>query len=231
MKKNRLIWFLVLFAMVISCSDNDSSSSKENGKNIEEKSLLSDKIFNRLDYDKDFMTIQGEFQVWQTKENEIVFLNKEGNNRNLLILQGAEKQSLLKDGNFEIVYLKHSILVNNLDTGSITYLKVPKNEEIAITNKFKDNITIDAQIDGFGLILAYIDYKNDAKLSLDILKKQNSLTIYLSSIFNNRSGCANGGQGSTSCSIAPEGGGGCSVSCGAGYYACCNFNCYCVPNP
>lgn len=41
--------------------------------------------------------------------------------------------------------------------------------------------------------------------------------------------CSSGGPGSTSCSVATNGGGGgitggtsCSVTCGGGYYACCN---------
>ncbi|MDD3687490.1 MAG: hypothetical protein PHE56_12075 [Bacteroidales bacterium] len=41
--------------------------------------------------------------------------------------------------------------------------------------------------------------------------------------------CSSGGPGSTSCSVSTSGGGGgitggttCSVTCGSGYYACCN---------
>jgi len=35
------------------------------------------------------------------------------------------------------------------------------------------------------------------------------------------SGCDDGGEGATSCSITGDNGQACSVSCGAGYYACC----------
>lgn len=46
--------------------------------------------------------------------------------------------------------------------------------------------------------------------------------------------CASGGRGASQCSndgnIAGSGGG-CSVTCNSGYYACCNVvNCYCVRN-
>lgn len=43
--------------------------------------------------------------------------------------------------------------------------------------------------------------------------------------------CAAGGQGATQCSL--DIGGGCSVSCGAGYYACCNVmgGCKCRVEP
>lgn len=47
--------------------------------------------------------------------------------------------------------------------------------------------------------------------------------------------CINGGKGASSCSVSGGGtvagfGGsaGCSVSCSAGYYACCNITCTCV---
>jgi hypothetical protein len=48
------------------------------------------------------------------------------------------------------------------------------------------------------------------------------------------SSCNSGGSGSTSCSITSNGNS-CSVSCGSGYYACCNRNsgsptCYYNPN-
>ena len=38
--------------------------------------------------------------------------------------------------------------------------------------------------------------------------------------------CITGGEGATSCSHMVKGTG-CSVSCGAGYYACCNLQCKC----
>jgi hypothetical protein len=41
--------------------------------------------------------------------------------------------------------------------------------------------------------------------------------------------CTSGGDGSTQCSVT-----GCSVTCSAGYYACCNsntVNCKCCQNP
>lgn len=47
--------------------------------------------------------------------------------------------------------------------------------------------------------------------------------------------CGSGGVGSTACSTS-QGGSGCSVECGGGYYACCNnysggqTHCYCVKN-
>lgn len=46
--------------------------------------------------------------------------------------------------------------------------------------------------------------------------------------------CHSGGIGSTACSIEAgvelEGGlsGGCSVTCGGGFFACCDFHCTCI---
>lgn len=229
MKWNILLWSIVLSAMVIGCSDNVSSSDKEN-KNFENANLLGNKVITKLAHDKDFRTIQGEFEVWQTKDNEIVLLGKDDTERNLVILQGADKKTNLKDGNYEIIYLKHSVLLNNLDNGTLSYLRVPKPQEAAITEKVaQQDLDIQTRIDGFGLILAYLDYKNNPELAVNKLKQQESLTQYLSSVMGDGGNCGSGGPGATSCSVAPEGGGGCSVSCGAGYYACCNFNCYCVP--
>lgn len=49
--------------------------------------------------------------------------------------------------------------------------------------------------------------------------------------------CDNGGPGSESCSVSQGNGMGCSVSCGPGYYSCCNYGgvltlpkCRCLPN-
>lgn len=51
---------------------------------------------------------------------------------------------------------------------------------------------------------------------------------------NPKNPCTSGGGGATQCSIDGAFGTGCSVTCSAGYYACCDDNkvvCYCVKNP
>ena len=229
MKTLKLLSLFFLSTIVFSCSDKDVSPIEENAMDT---SLIASKIFNSLPHDRDFAQIQGQFYVWQTKENEIVFLAKDNLKRNLLILQGASHSTSMNDGHYEIVYLKHSIIVNNLDTGVKTYLKVPKPEERSITDKVKkQGIELGSEIDGYGLIYGFIDLKEDKKLSLDVLIDQNSIIDYLSSMDNSRGQCGSGGPGSTSCTVYAPDGGGCSVSCGSGYYACCNFTCNCNPNP
>jgi hypothetical protein len=46
-------------------------------------------------------------------------------------------------------------------------------------------------------------------------------------------GCYSGGPGSSSCGIGSDPGPQCSVSCNAGFYACCTIwgGCTCVQNP
>lgn len=61
----------------------------------------------------------------------------------------------------------------------------------------------------------------------------NSLIDAMVTNQNIKGSCSSGGQGSTGCSI-DDFTGGCSVSCGSGYYACCqssNNTCVCISNP
>lgn len=229
MKKISFI-LLLTCTFILSCSDKESSSEIDTVETeIESLPGIGDKVLERLAYDRDFDVIKSNFTIWQNKENEIVILSNDDLPRNLFILQGAKKPTSLTDGNYEIVYLKHSILAHNLETGAKTYLRLDNKKENILTEKVKaQNILIDDEIVGYGLIYGFADTKNNKDFSVDILKKQESLIGYFAEIHENK-GYGSGGPGASECSIVPQGGGGCSVTCNPGYYACCNIDCYCVP--
>jgi len=220
MKALKLI-IITFFVIGLASCNNDKTSSNENSDVYDLKS--SQELLNTMTHDKNYKIMKGSFQVWQTEANEIVLLNSDLSTKNLLILQGASSKTEISLGNYEALYLKHSLLLQNLDTKERVYLKVPKPEEKKITEHLKKQIPLGKVIEGYGLIFGTLDMDNKKLSNLDVVKSQNSLVDYLSQVYQeSRGDCGDGGEGSSSCSNSH-----CSVSCKDGYYACCNYNCHC----
>ncbi len=216
---------MTLFLLFVNCND-DLNEKNKSSKNL---SIDSNKILEQMTADKNYKIINGNFVVWQTEDNEIVAVNTNADERNMFILQGATKDIDLKDGNYEILYLKHSLLLQNKDTGENVYLKVPKPEEKIITLSVKKNINLQNEIEGIGLIYETLPIKQNQSMRIDVVKKQPSIIEFLTATTNTTNidgDCSSGGTGSSSCSNNN-----CSVSCQSGYYACCNLLCDCKPNP
>jgi hypothetical protein len=127
----------------------------------------------------------------------------------------------------------HSIIINSLDKKERYYFAVDKEEEKSIyknlplayksfftfksygygvakiNGNFPENLELfDESDDPFSTLLKYRNIKNNNGKSEEL-----QLDGLLAT-------CGQGGEGATSCSIGGDYG--CSVSCKAGYYACCN---------
>jgi hypothetical protein len=107
---------------------------------------------------------------------------------------------LPQDGEYEVLYLRHLIVLNNLENGKKFILQVGKEETTNLLKKLPATYFKNAQVlNGVGLSM---DYAAGAKVLA----------------------CATaGGYGATSCSNTC-----CSVSCASGYTANCGSSCECL---
>lgn len=217
----KLPYFLICILVFSGC---DTEKASQNNDEL----VTSADLLTTLSNDRDFDSWTADFHIWTTKKNEIVVFDPNKDVRNLFILQGASSSIVNQRNNFDVLYLKHGLVLINQNSGEKFYLGVPKPEEEKNRKAIASKINFDKNITGHGLIYGTMT-PEDFKDGLNKLKEESSIIEYFNNSGNNRSSsCTNGGVGSTSCS---NGGDGCSVSCGSGYYACCNTRCSCQENP
>lgn len=164
MKKliRKLIAFPLLVLLIIfSCSDE--KPDKVNSLDLEA-------LLQKMTYDPSFKIIKGNFEVWKTENNEIALFNKDGDNTNFFILQGAEALTSLKSGYLEILYLKFGIVVKSNEKNYYLNVNNPGEDSYIQVLDFKKET-----VSGFGLI-----YNTYPLFSLDELKKQQSLESFFS---------------------------------------------------
>lgn len=124
-----------------------------------------------------------------------------------------------------LTFLDHAFVFNDREKN--TYFGVnnkidSKNIEMDFNLK---NIVQDSYL-GSGITFNKIDKSNYENEFVKKLLITDNITKFITDNNINKSvGCFSGGEGATSCGIT----GGCNVSCGEGYYACCNSSgCECV---
>ncbi|HRF17064.1 MAG TPA: hypothetical protein PK977_02810 [Chitinophagaceae bacterium] len=196
--------------------------------------------------------IKGEAIIFQLNSGEMIITIKSPNETealNKFILQTKKTESykteLIKIKNAELVYLFDIVLLNDLDKNKLSsyYVNSATYKETYASLPALVRSSIETEIPGYGL-----GYNKGSWPGLnENISLNNSVhTIrHLSqNIVDGGDGggttCTSGGVGSTSCSLANCFTQGCSVSCGAGYYACCYCDdvlpdlgpsCTCKENP
>lgn len=196
--------------------------------------------------------IKGEVTLYQLSSGEIVITIKSANETealNKFILQTKKTESfnteLIKIKNAELLYLFDIVLLNDLDENKLSsyYVNSATYKETYASLPALVRSSIGKEISGYGL--GYNKGKWPGlheNISLDN-SVHNIRHLSQNTIDGGDGGgstCTSGGVGSTSCSITGCFNAGCSVSCGAGYYACCYCDdvlpdlgpsCNCKENP
>lgn len=115
------------------------------------------------------------------------------------------KQLEVKSGTYEVLYLRHMLILNNPETGLRYTFRVSSEELAALESKLPENYTSSPAIEAIG-----ISFRGP----LPTLKGNPELTDDCYS---------SGGPGTISCSNSC-----CSVTCKSGYYATCGKSCNCT---
>ncbi len=170
----------------MGCNEDHSNKKTQESQRFTVQD--SEKLLGQMTSDKDYRIMDGEFMVWQTPEKEIVFVNPAISERNMFILQGANATTDFTDGNYQVLYLKHSLLIQNKNTGENLYLKVPKKEEEVITTSLKKNIELKNTIEGYGLVFGTMNLDPNNPSAIDYIKDQASIFDYLNTTVTNKIG-------------------------------------------
>lgn len=213
----------LLSIIFIACNkdtDNIDLYSNPNQKTFLSKKMIGEK-FNNLSgyYQNNELFLEGDFKLTKLNENQLVVYTETNSTKHIFLLDGI-KQDLI-DNKFEInrlYYLKNGILLNNSVFLGIdaNINKLLKKDIIKLS---KNNTLIENNTSK--IILHKWISKNDSNyenLSIDELIETTRNQVNLT----HAGDCDSGGEGANSCSTQSSSGTGCSVSCGSGYYACCN---------
>lgn len=135
-------------------------------------------------------------------DNNIVIANYQKGKRQVFTLQREKQGMVPTSGEYEVLYITHFLILNNLSNGTRYTLSLDNDDSEKMRKTLPVSYFDKSEIiDGYGLSMT-----------------PNSGAIPAL--------CANaGGRGSSSCSN-----GCCGVSCNGGYYAACGNSCNCLKN-
>lgn len=144
---------------------------------------------------------RGKVDVIASSDGSIKGAYSHNGKRKVFTLQreGAGQKSDLASGQYEVLYLKDLLVLNNLSDGKHHILTVQDDKTKELLTKLPPSYLKNAVfIDGFGLAMATTGNKKEI-------------------------GCTvAGGPGASQCSNNC-----CSVTCSSGYNAVCNYSCLC----
>lgn len=216
MKQIIHISFLIILLIVGGCSSDNSNNTNliESEKNLDLNSLVI-----KYNMDPESHVLDGSF----FKSNVDFGINDE----QLMLLVGNEgdyatafnilmnellldKFSTMKAGEYEVAYLFSDLILKT--DNEIFYFTTSDKPAYAHLISVENTYNVNGLIN-------HNDF--DHKGSKDeIFLKSDASCICVHVLDQNPPSCQSGGKGSNSCSIFGEGG--CNVSCGSSYYACCN---------
>lgn len=242
---------LLLFGMFLlfSCSNEND---KNNVGNVETANVLNNQ--EKFKGAKEnflveetqgipFMTNEGIVYVFNNKKEDIY------NNAFTFLSENLNELDVLKDilfGNIRYEYHLHYVSIFNIENHK-KILLVVSNEE---GHEYVHSLSSIDKEQYESIIFVYeIAKLNNKDFNLNLVDNTESYTsnsynnwnfidipshdfigIIVDVDFSGGKKCSSGGEGATSCQIEDVFSG-CSVSCGSGYYACCNSgsnNCKCV---
>ncbi len=124
----------------------------------------------------------------------------------------------------EVIMTPTVLYINSLADGSKYILKVKSDQADEIVARLPDNYKKNVSIsEGYG-----VSYRT-GEIPFDLAKYQKLLDQQRNTNARVMGPCKGGGPGSSSCNLG-TGSNSCSVTCQAGYYACCNPSLSTIPD-
>lgn len=192
--KSLIIVLSILFVM--SCNRDDGSLARE--EPLERASEMA-KLYNG-----EFSKNSIKFSHGEATDVKGAITNTTNGSVAVFTFQRGENDAFpsnLPDGDYEVLYMRHFLVLSNQESGKKFILIVSKQESTDLLTKLPLSYTKNTEIiSGYGLSMNYTAGAGARPFD-----------------------CASaGGSGATSCSNTC-----CSVSCGAGYQAACGSTCRC----
>lgn len=216
MKTTKIALALMSFFFLASCSNDDVES--ENSTDFISVSQEQKINLNQFNHS---ISLKGSIQAWVNSNSELVAYSETETHKHIFILQDVMGDMEVNTMFSKITFLDHSFSLIK-DSGESILIQIKnktESEEASTILKQIDSKSDMITVEGSGIVHIWISKKDNNKpeLSYASLKLDNGEGDSVFRLAN----CDSGGSGSTSCATN-SGDNGCSVSCGAGTYACCN---------
>ncbi|MFV0248866.1 MAG: hypothetical protein ACK5H1_07895 [Tenacibaculum sp.] len=217
--KNQANYYLaiLLISLFFSCVTDTKETTEKLQQTISYKSYkiennLTNNVFPK--YHKS-ISLKGSFKLVKPNKKQVVIYTENQNFKHIFLVDKINKSDISKIKNItSLVYLKNALILNN-----DLLIKVERNfnEVLKKDSEYLSKKTNLIELKTKNLIYFWLPKNSSETLTIEELinKLNRELSVH-------NGDCEQGGEGSTSCSITSNTGAGCSVSCGSGYYACCN---------
>lgn len=223
-----LLFLYVMFFSFLSCSEivettTETKSSKS--KLVKVEGTVTEKTKGKV-----FKSDDGIVYLFNEKEDKGVY-----NNAFTFLSTESDKISILEkmlNGEVRYEYFLHYASIYNLESHKKVLIAVSNDKGHDFIHSLSEKEKAEYEEIIFVYEMAKINDRNFDINKANINNK--SANDFIVSIYNSveSSGCTGGGEGATSCQIEDVFSS-CSVSCGAGYYACCkggSNTCKCIKN-
>ncbi len=227
MKTNLFLSFLIL--VFIGCTSENVEPITYESPNLQDQQINIEKY-------NDPVFIKGKLQSFSNSNKEFVIFSQLNNKKHIFYIKGLSTKALAKLQHQDINsldYLDHGILLSkNIFFGVKENIDNQLRQDVkklAVANFANEDVNI------IGHIWFSEDFPLYEEITPERIKSFDEVESFLNQERAQFTLCSSGGEGSTGCSItSPHTG--CSVSCGSGYYACCNDglfsgpSCQCLEN-
>lgn len=215
--------FFVVATLLSSCTPNSSETT--DSTSLENRYI---KLSNELLTKHNGTEYSGKTTITNTSADEMVLDLRTGEDRVVFLVQ-TEKQPISSQeikSDAQVFHFGSFLLLNIVEPNKLYAIDVNNEEAKQVSSDVREEITgIDNSLSAFGL--ARYNFSVEESKKLEIIEGQPFLeslaVVYPDEQIADE--CSSGGEGAVSCSESWESGtqgGGCSVTCGSGYYACCN---------
>jgi hypothetical protein len=208
---------LLLSIMLFSCNNTD-----ENRK-MDQDSFLSKKIENidinnvSVNYQNSIF-LEGKFKIIKPTKNQLAIYTETNDTKHVFLFSDADESFHLDKSIEKLFYLKNGIIINDdLFLGVNGNISESMNKDLELLSKNKRLI----KNEGFK-VLVHKWFSKATPIFKDATLEYLITETAKRAVITHEGDCEAGGEGSTGCSSTSSNGTGCSVSCGSGYYACCN---------
>lgn len=218
MKKQIFNYLTLLSILLIFSCSTDSKEQNENLQQIDkyQSELIENSKTKEISTKYQNATfLKGNFQTIKSKDNQVALFTETNDFKHIFIINDISKNDVLKIENIKsLSYLKNGIVLN-----SDIFVSVEGNsdENLKKDSEFLSSKSNLNEINSKNIIYYWVPKSNSKDVTAEeLIQSANRIAL------QHEGDCEQGGEGSTSCSVTSNSGAGCSVSCGTGYYACCN---------
>ncbi|NER14470.1 hypothetical protein GWK08_13535 [Leptobacterium flavescens] len=207
-----IIRLLIFSFLILACSHN----SKLQRGQFQSREIVNRTTEEMLNHYQNAIYLEGDFQLERLEKDQWSISTGTEDLRHTFLISGFDSPADINMEINSVYYLENGLLLNNN-----LFLGVEGNIDSRLQKDLEHLTSMNNSIrhHKIGKLVHLWSPGDDPDFKQPTPQE---LRARINRIDGHDGDCEQGGEGATSCSVTSSTGSGCSVSCGSGYYACCN---------